>query len=407
MPTLHSHLAAALLALATAALPTARADDGLFHLDTSVAGVQTSNSYASVEDAFDALKGSNLHSLNPAYTGTQSAIVSIDYRGVALTASYVATGGSTLVLSIPSIGLSHTFDGGTRDATQQLLKNYFKQNDEDILGRLGHDLAKHSPVDPIAGNPNSLMSQLVASDFAAGFVDTLSTANRGPAINLGSIDPRYSHLREGGIINNAVMLPLAWSIRSDDDPRRQFTIRVPLAASDTDGSKSYYAGLGASLGLPVTGHWTLTPALDYAASGSRDLGSLAGVGSVSLTSAYLLPFDAFDVAIGDMVGYYRALRIKSGDYGYDPDIRNTVIRNGVIVAQPTALFGRRVDLHYSLTDTHFFGDPLYARHYDEIGVSAGTDARAASPSRGDLRAGVSFLFSPKVKGFDVSMRWRF
>lgn len=394
-----------LAAAACVAATIARADDGLFHLDTTVAGVHTSASYASVEAAFDALRGSNLRTINPAYTGSQAALISIDYRGVTVNATYAAAGSSSLALSIPSIGLVRTFDGGSRDATQQQLKDYFKSNGDDVLGQLSKGLAKSSPVDPIAGNPTSLMGQLVASDFAAGFTGQ-DPAIHGPATNLGAVGAGFAQYRDGDRTTRQYQLPLAFSVRSDDDPRRQLTIRLPLATTDADGSKSYYAGLGASLGLPVTDRWTLTPAVDYAVAGSRDLGSLAGMAGASLTSRYLLPFDGFDVAIGDLVGYYRATRVKSGDYGYDPGIADTVVRNGVEIGHAVAWFGRELVARYSLVDTHYFGDALYVRHYDEVGVSLGSDGRGVV-SKGDIRAGASFLFSPKIKGFGASLRVRF
>ncbi len=397
---------ARLLALAAFCVGASHADDGLFKLDTNVAGVQTSASYASVEAAFDALKNSNLGAINPAYTGTQAVNVQIDYRGVAVTASYGMAGSSALSLSIPSIGLSKTFDGGSRDATQQLLKNYFKQDTDDVLGRLSKGLARMSPVDPIAGNPNSLMSQLVAADFDQGFVTPATTATSGPASNLGSLGGGYGQFRDGGVTSRTYAVPLGFTIRSDDDPRRQLSVRVPIAMTDANGSRSYDIGIGASLGLPVNDRWTLTPALDYAAAGSRDLGSLAGMASASLTSSYVVPFSTFDIALGDLVGYYKALRVKSGDYGYDPNIANTVVRNGVLLSHAIAVGARQMLLAYSLIDTQFFGDALYARHYDEVGVSLASDTRTSTP-KSDVRAGASFVFSPKAKGLNVGVRVRF
>lgn len=403
MPPFKSLVAASLLA---AAVSTAHAQgSGVFRIDTVVAGNRTSVSYATVEDAFDALKGGNLSSINPAYTGTQAVAVTIDYRGTTLQATYAGAGTSLLTLNIPSIGLVQNFDAGSRDATQRQLKDYFKQNSDNVLGRLSKDLARNSAVDPIAGNPNSLMSQLVAQDFRNGFFEPASTAKEGGTINLVGAGVGYGQYRQDGVTSRAYSVPLSYAIRSDDDPRRQFVFRLPLAMIDADGSKSYQLGVGASLGLPVTERWTLTPAANYAAAGSRDLGSLAGMASASLTSSYVIPFGGFDLAIGNMAGYYKALRIKSGDYGYDPGIANTVLRNGVMLSQPVTLAGRNLAVEYSVVDTHFLGDDLYAKHYDEVGVALAKAKRDASGS--DLRAGASFLFSPKVKGFNVGVRYRF
>ena len=392
--------------VASTSLAVARADDGVFRIETNVAGVQTSTSYASVENAFDALKGANLSALNPAYTGTQAVQVAIDYRGVSLSASYLAAGTSTLVLRIPSIGLTQTFDGGSRDATQTLLKNYFKSDSDDVLARLSKSLASGSPIDPIAGNPNSLMSQQVAQDFRNGFLPPAGSVPGGDGSNLAGIGADFGQYRQAGVDSRAYTLPLTYTIRSADDPRQQLTIRLPLTEVDTNGSKTYDAALGVAYRIPLAAYWTLTPAISYGAAGSRDLGSLAGMASASLTSAVTIPFGRFDVAIGDMVGYYKATRVKSGNYGYDPDIQNTVLRNGVVVAQPIKLVGRAMANEYGLIDTHFFGDDLYVQHTDEVGVSLGTDRRS-SAARGEFRLGANYLYAPKAKGFNVSLAYRF
>ena len=397
---------AALVAASAFGVPVAQADDGVFRIDTNVSGVQTSTSYASVEAAFDALKGSNLRALNPAYTGTQAVQVAIDYRGVSLSASYLAAGASTLVLRIPSIGLTQTFDGGSRDATQTLLKNYFKQDTDDVLARLSKSLASGSPIDPIAGNPNSLMSQQVAQDFRNGFLPPPGSVPGGDASNLGGIGADFGQYRQAGVDSRAYTLPLSYTIRNAEDPRQQLTIRLPITMVDTNGSKTYDAALGVSYRIPLAAYWTLTPALAYGAAGSRDLGSLAGMASASVTSAVTIPFGRFDVSIGDMVGYYKATRVKSGNYGYDPDIQNTVLRNGVVVAQPVDVGGHAMAIEYGLIDTHFFGDDLYVQHTDEVGVSLGTERRA-SASHGEFRVGANFLYAPKAKGFNVSVAYRF
>lgn len=398
------------IAVTTATLllasPAAPADDGIFRIDTTVDGVRTTTSYASVEDAIDALKGSNLGRINPAYTGTQAAQVSVDYRGVALSATYAGAGASALVLSIPSIGLVRTLDGGSRDQTQQLLKNYFKQDSDDVLGRLSKTLVAHSPVDPIAGNPTSLMSRIVAQDFGNGVFPMAAGVRGGDAANLFAVGLDAGGSRQAGIDGHVYSMPLSYTIRNADDPRQQLVLRAPLAVVDVEGSKAYDAGLGIALRQPIGDRWTLTPAFDYAAAGSRDLGSLAGMASLSLTSRYELQLGGYDVAIGDMLGYYKGLRVKSGNYGYDPNVQNTVLRNGVAVATPVVFAGHAMSVEYSIIDTHFFGDELYVQHTDEVGVSVGSDRRAATA--GSLvRAGVSFLFSPKAKGFSVGVKVAF
>ncbi len=397
---------AARLTLALAMVgATGSVQAGVFSIDTDVSGVRTSTTYSSVESVFDALKSSNLHSINPAYTGSEAAQSAIDYRGVGVLVSYPTANLSQLVLQIPSIGLTKIFNGATRDESQQLLKDYFKQNGDDILGRLSAGLAKDSPVDPIAGNPNSLMSVLVMSDFNGAMDDAIGGQGSGDSGRAG-IGVEYSQFRQAGIDSRAFTLPLSYSFRGFDQGR-QLTIRLPVTLSDAGGSKSYSVGLGAAYRIPIDNAWTLTPAANYVLAGSRDLGALAAIASLSLSSTYVLRFPSsnLQLVIGNMLGYYSAVKAKSGNYGYDPGISNTVVRNGVILSQPANIGGYGLNLAYSFVDTHFFGSELYTQHYDELGVSVGN--RALGDARTALRAGANYLFSSKSKGINFRLNYWF
>lgn len=378
----------------------------VFDLDTEVSGVRTSSSFTSVEDAFGALRNEKFSTINPAYTGVEEARVDVNYRGLPMVTTYPNFGSPLLVLNIPSLGITQTFNGGTRNASEDQLKEYFKKNIDDILGRLGKELAKTSPVDPIAGNPNSLMSQLVMNDFNNAFTSFATNIKGGESGNLIGIGLGFGQFRQDGITSRSYTLPLSYTFRNDLDPRRQIAFRLPITFTDADGSKGYYVGLGGSYRFPVTDNWALMPAVNYALAGSQDLGSLAAIASVSLTSSYIIGFDKFDLAIGNMAGYYKAVKAKSGDYGYDPGISNTVLRNGLMLSHPVTIGGSTMSIEYSLIDTIFLGDDLYVDHFDEIGVSLGTNKRATS-ARSYFRSGISYLHSSKSKGFNVTLGYWF
>ena len=392
-----------LAVLAILATGTVRA--GVFSIDTDVSGVRTSTTYSSVESVFDALTGARLASINPAYSGSEAARGAIDYRGVAVLVSYPTANAPQLVLQIPSIGLVKTFDGATRDESQKLLKDYFKQNGDGILGRLSEGLAKESPVDPVAGNPNSLMSRVVMSDFNGAIDDAFGGQGSGDGGHPG-IGVEYSQYRQSAIDSRAFTLPLSYTFRGFDQGR-QLTIRLPVTYSDAEGSKSYSVGLGGAYRIPINDAWALTAAANYVLAGSRDLGALAGIASFSLGSTYLVrfPSNGLQLVIGNMVGYYDAVKVKSGNYGYDPGISNTVLRNGVFLSQPTSMGGYGLNVTYSLVDTHFFGTDLYTQHYDEVGFAIGN--RALGDARTSLRAGVNYLFSPKSKGINFRLNYWF
>jgi hypothetical protein len=128
--------------------------------------------------------------------------------------------------------------------------------------------------------------------------------------------------------------------------------------------------------------------------------------SGSLTSSYVINRDGYDIAIGNMVGYYQTLKAQAGDFSYDPGIKNTIFRNGVMLSQPINAFGKGMSIEYSLIDTRFTGDALYTDGYDEIGITLGTN-KSANSARSYLRAGVSYLTSSTAKGFTANLGYWF
>jgi hypothetical protein len=392
----------------------------LFSVVVDISGQVRSAEFSTFEEAIDVLTTSGLRSLNPGYTGVEAATITINLRGLPVIAQYPTAGSTRLVFRVPSLNINETFQGATRDASEEMLEDFLKKNGNDILSRMGKEFAKVSPVDPIAGNPNSLMSQLVMQDFNTGFTDFATNiggappAGTAPAApvagaapgNLIGIGGRFGQYRQDGLTSRSFTLPLSYTFRNDLDPRRQTSFNLPITFVDTEGAKSVNIGLGASYRFPMSDAWALQPAVSISAAGSKDLGSLAAVASVSITSSYVIPMSGFDLAIGNMVGYYTTLKVSSGDYSYDPEIKNTVLRNGVLLSQPVTFGGERLALEYSIVDTHFTGSELYIKHFDEFGISLGTNKSARS-ARSYMRGGVNYLHSSKSKGVNAYFNYYF
>lgn len=379
----------------------------VFSVLTDVSGVQASASFESVEDTFNTLDTAQFSAINSAYTGVEVATVSINYRGLPMITRYPTAGSTLLTFEVPALGISQSFSGATRDESEDMLGDYLEDNVGDILGRMSRELARNSPVDPIAGNPNSLMTQLVMQDFNNSFNSFASNIkDGGTSSNLIGIGFGMGQFKQAGITSRSYTIPLSYTFRNDLDPRRQIALNAPLTFVDTEGSKSYYLGLGGSYRFPMNDNWALMPAVNLALAGSVDLGVLAAVGSLSLTSNYLIRMPKFDIAIGNMLGYYTTLKVASGDFSYDPGISNTVLRNGLVLSHPVTVSGKKMSLEYSLVDTRFFGDPLYIEQFNEIGVSLGTNKSAAS-SRSYFKSGLSYLHSSKSKGFSVNLGFWF
>lgn len=402
-----------LLALAVSAaitsVPAFAAD--LFTVDGTVTyGTTQTQSYSfkTAEDALDAFKNENLQSRFSNYTDTAQANLTLGFRGLPMAVSYTANS-TTLVFSVPSLGITQSFTGTTRDASQEQFSDFMKKNGGDILNRIMKKLAEVSPDDPVAGNPNSLMGQMVANDFANGFSNVATNIGAAPnekVNNLIGIGARFTSLRQNGNNSNNFAIPFSYTVRSDIDPRRQLIFNLPVSYTEVEGAKAYSAGFGASYRFPMNDAWTLTPSLNYGLAGSRDLGAVGQAVGASIASTYIFTKPSYDIAIGNMVGHYRTLKLTAGDYSYNPGIANTVFRNGVMYSRPVTAFGKKMSIEYSLIDTRYTGTKLYNQGYDELGVTLGTNKRANS-ARSFFRAGASYLHSASSKGFTLNVGYWF
>lgn len=363
--------------------------------------------FDTAEQVLDAPKFENFHRNFATYTGIEQASLAINFRGLPMNVEYPLAEDPLLVFTVPSLGISEHFSGADRDASQRAFSEFMKNNGGRLLGRIQKKLAEVSANDPIAGNPNSLMSQMAANDFANGFGSALGAKGDAQAAgNLVGVGARVTALREDGIDNTSVTLPFSYTVRSDIDPRRQLIFSLPLTYTKVEKAESYNLGFGMAYRLPVNDNWSLTPGVSYGAVGSSDLGSYAQALGASITSTYVLEGKGFDVVIGNMVGYYKTLKLSVNDYSYNPDIHNGVFRNGIMLSQPIRIGGKRMSIEYALVDTRFVGTKLYNQGYDEISVTLGTNRNAMS-ARSFLRAGASYLFSPDTKGVRLNLGYWF
>lgn len=392
-----------------------------FDLTVTVNGATSAPiGYSNVDDLFRQSTSDELKKANPHYTNTSAAIIRYGYRG---TPMYIQTlahptpivSVKAVTLFIPELEISKTFDSkSTRNANVEDLKQFLRSSGGDILNKLQQLLAKTSPVDPIAGNPGSMQSRMLTDDFDHGFTQLSSnikqsgeSVNSGPVNNLTSLGMSYGNYSQAGFNNSVITLPLAYTFRPDMDPRRQLTIHTPITVTEVAGAKAYSANIGVSYRLPINDDWSITPAVGYSLSSSPNLGSAAAMLSASLTSQYTMRMPNYDLAFGNMIGLYNANKFKAGDYSFEPNINNTVFRNGAMVSFPTIVMGRRMSFEISYINTILTGTDLYSNRSNEIGITLGTN-KSANSARSYFRAGVNYLKGEKdVHGFRLNLGYWF
>lgn len=373
-------------------------------------------------DTIDNLDEDVLKSKLPGYTDSSIVSSSLDMRGLPVTVDFI---GNSVVLKVPSLDIEETFNGTTRDDSIDELDDWFKKNGSSTLEKMMKELAKVSPVDPIAGNSNSSMYKAVESDFTSSFMNIASHQKSGMStavnvnadnVNTISISPSFKSLEVDGKDSKSYSLPLEYSIVSKEKEDQKFTIKIPLSYTDVEGAKSYNLGLGFSYSHPVTDEWIISPSVGYNIAASKNLATLAQIGNVSLASSYTytLP-NKHRISIGNMVGYYTTLKFYDGDYAYNPGISNVVFRNALMYSMDTDDLLKNTSVDLFAINTQYTGTELYNESYNEFGFSYGYNKinvnvlsdNEAYAYRRDIKFGFSYLTSKREKGFKVNFGFIF
>lgn len=400
----------------------------LFTVDVTVGDRRQSFSFSDVSKVFDQIDEERLRTAFSNYTDMSEAHAMVDFRGLGMNFSFPGAG-TSLVFEVPSLDIREEFNGATRDASVDQLEDFLKSQGGDILSRIQAASIATSPVDPIAGNPGSMMATMVSRQFEAGFSSqvtnivttpansasdgepgTATALEPGSPDNLVHLSPRFGRYTAGGGTSNVLTLPLGYSFRLKEGGTglRNIDITMPLTYSRIEGGRSAAASIGAGLTWGLNERWSLSPAVGAGLAGSVDPGAAGGIGSASLTSAYTIPFrHEYTINIGNMIGYYETLDIEVGKYSFDPGVSNTVLRNGLMLSVPGTMGGRKVATEFWAIDTRFLGSELYSEYNDEFGISFGSARTEGRSIENYLRGGVSYMTGDNVKGWRFNLGYSF
>ncbi len=399
--------------------------DNNFVVELTTGGQTYKQGFNTIEDGLNGLDRAQLTAMAASYTDVSAASITFwlmgDEHGLPIYLS-AAAGSPTLTLSIPSIGVNQTFAGATRDASIDLLGDWLETNGASSLEALMRELAKR-PNNILAGGPESVQGTMIQQDFSDGFMHQTSIlADRADGQgndneNQFHFGMDYFNIDQGGARNQGVTLPLSYAFVSNQDYRERLTLRMPLSMSEVRSAKSYQVGLGVSYSKPINPQWVLTPALNYGMGASLDLGAVAQMVGTSVTSAYTIPLgEGQKLHIGNLLGYYSTLKFSYGDYSYDPDVHNTVLRTGVMYSFPleVATWARGSALELFFVDTRLFGTDVHTDAYDEVGVAYGLMRRDQSTEGGstfselnNFRVGVSYYFAGGANGVKANFGYTF
>jgi hypothetical protein len=371
----------------------------------SANGQSRTYSYNSIEDAIDSVSGTSLRTLLPSYRENAPATASFNLRGLAATIEY-PTSGSTIVLKVPSAGIDRTFTGATRDEAQDAVTEYFKGGGGTDVTKVLQAAVRETAIDPVAGNPDSLMSLMGEADFAQG-TDSLGRAGGMGAPNLIGFSVEGGRgTASGGYDQNRVSGTFSYRLNFEESDAAVL-IDLPVNWVRNGESDSLSGSLGIGVRLPVTDWWSITPAVRAGIAGSVDLGAAAVVYSGSVTSDIRWNWGGWHFGLGNMAGVYRATGVSVGDYDIDYDLTNVILRNGISVSRDLTEGPAPLRVTAAFTDSRYLGDDLYVKGFDEVSLSFSKRAEGGRFSFDRVEVGAAYGFGDDYQRIMGKLKIRF
>ncbi|HEY5658960.1 MAG TPA: hypothetical protein VIY27_14320 [Myxococcota bacterium] len=408
-------LAATATALLTAA--SGALADKLFETQFTVGGVPIAsdgtNKISNVPDMYnssslDALLGSGF---NPV---TDDFLASLNLRGLNGTLSWTASTGE-LALVIPEvldIRITGTNYEDVLDRLEDWLKGDFETDlaPSDALTALLQGLVEHSPVDPFAGNPNSLQSRMLSSDYRLGTEGPFTSGDGplDPSTNLVGLGLEYGHFSAGGYRGELLELPIDYRINFRD-PKWSLLFNLPLTATFTEDQWSILASGALGVQFRPTEWWSLTPLFRMGAAGSIDVGALGVLYGFTLTNHMrLFEWRGIRLAMGNMAGFTKSMDdIEVGDYQFSYDITNPMTRNGGYVEGEFDLLGVPAGWKVFGSNMLLFGDDLFAESQNEVGVQLSTLGRVGGKPYEAIGLSAAYVFANDYDAVSLRLRFRF
>ena len=324
--------------------------------------INETRSFDSILDLFKQYEDGKLDSIISGYRMDLASTGTINFRGVDIKIEFDNSG--NLKFSVESLGIiDKPFNGGSQEDSFKLLTDYLKENKDGLLKRILKNTIEYTPYDLVAGNPNSLMANMVDNSYS---INTRYSFN-SVASYLSPSASKHT-IKFGGEEKNISMLslPLGYSFTFGKNKDWGLIFDLPLSYMDVDGSKSYSLQTGLSFVIPISKHWKLTPSARAGAIGSEDMLSGGVLYAGSLTSSLTIPINKFSIEIVNTAGIIKDYSLEVGEYEIEYDLKNNFFKNGLVVRYDLAknyVFG----VNYS--NTFFTGSELYVDSYNDIGFS--------------------------------------
>ncbi len=388
----------------------------IFTAELQVDGSTQATGYNKITNVADQYEFPNMQKLFPNYTESSAVNAKLNLRDVFVNLNF-AQNSSALVFTIPELGITRTYTGATREESKDKFIDALKGEDKDLLKQLTKEWVKKSPIDPVAGNPTSLMSTMVGSmaDNVSGMATDRVFGLKDQSSSSFSMAPRFGRYTQQGYGLDVYNLPLTYS-RWFDTKKIGIVVDAPITLVDAEnGALSGSLNLGLGVNFQVLSNesltWYLMPQIRVGLTGSEDFGTAAVIYGGGLSSNTQIPLnDHAVVSMINMLSFYKTGSIKVGDYDSGYDLKNTVLRNGLEYSQVLhkTVAGSPLVAKLSYARTDFSGDQLYSELSHDFSGSLGFKNLMPNAWINEYRIGFTYTHAGKdLSGFMVNMGYTF
>lgn len=339
------------------------------------AGIRVDLETASVSapnlvDLNRSLRTSGIQELIPLYTPTSAVAIGINLRGLEALTSFAANS-TTLNVFIPNANITASFTGSTRDESWVLFKDFIKEGRS--IKKLLKAYARFSPIDPIAGNPNSLMAQMGEADYLIGRLSPLAgcecSFSAQPTLHQFQVGLNGGRAFAGGFDTTIATLPLRYSYSPDGN--WAVILDAPLTYLRNGGASSIVGSLGMGLRVPLIHDWSLTPIVRFGSGGSLDLCTSGNFASAGLTSVFNYPVSDYVVSLTNYAGYITSVNFWLTGINFNYRLQKGIFKNGLSVStcKGFTVLNRPLNFRLGFEDTYITGGGLFIKHYDQVQIA--------------------------------------
>ena len=365
----------------------------------------------------------------PDYDETLPIYANFDYFGV-LATSVVSVNDTSVTLNItpceanyaPQIieGFGVVDSDGliTASATspEEILNNFRTFLESGGFGALAlADAVGQSVMDPIAGNPTSLLYNMgsASSNLAAYASETLDDQASGVAqpASIG-LDPSYSQSSAQGVDFTALHLPIQYL--KPFGKNLAFLADTQASYTTTSGQKSYMGTVGAGLSYGVVTKpnfkWTILPMVRAGLVDAPDIGSKASLVSSSISSALNTRLHGVKIELANTLSTYKSTSIETKAQITESSLTTSSLQTALRFEGDLPFKFQRRTLVWDgeVSNTRFDGDALFIDTLTEYTFNIGTRRIREGSNYSAYRLGVSYLSGNNdYNGFRLNFGYSF